>query len=106
MKTCEKRSRIIVTMRDDGDMDVEIQTDCEHVREYAERLKTISMTDALTFNGSRIVDSEVRGEMSATCLCPIAVFSAAWKEMGMLSESMCKKVQTNEIVLDPDSESN
>lgn len=102
MKTCDKRSRITVTARDDGSMDVDIQTDCDHVREYADRLRTISMEDVVSFNGSRIVDPEVRGEMSATCLCPIAVFSAAWQEMEMLSKSTCRKVHTNEIILDPD----
>lgn len=91
-------------MRDDGNMDVEIETDCDHIREYAKRLGTISAEDAVSFNGSRIVDPEIRGQMSATCLCPIAVFSAAWQEMGMLSKGMCKKVHTNEIILDPDSE--
>lgn len=104
MKTCDKRSRITVIARDDGSMDVDIQTDCDHVREYADRLRTISMEDVVSFNGSRIVDPEVRGEMSATCLCPIAVFSAAWQEMEMLSKSTCRKVHTNEIILDPDSE--
>ncbi len=100
MNTCSKTHKITVSLRDDGDLDVGIETDCPHVREYAEKLTRITVDDAASFAGSRIVDPEVRASLSAPCLCPNGVFDAAWMELGMLSKSLCTKVRNNEIVLD------
>lgn len=101
MRACSHAHTITVSMRDDGDLDVDIVSDCPHIQEYAKRLKVITMDDAANFAGSRIVDPEVRAPVSATCLCPIGVFTAAWKELGMMSKSLCSKVHENDIVLDP-----
>ena len=102
MNTCSKKHKVTVTLRDDGDLDVVIETDCPHVREYAEKLTRITMDDAASFSGSRIVDPDVRASLSAPCMVPNAVFDAAWKELGMLSETLCKKVKRNELILDCD----
>ncbi len=100
MNTCSKTHKVTVFLRDDGDLDVSIESDCPHVQEYAKKLTRITMDDAASFIGSRIVDPEVRMSLSAPCLCPNAVFDAAWMELGMLSKSLCTKVHNNEIILD------
>ena len=102
MNTCSKTHKVTVSMRDDGNLDVDIVSDCPHVQEYAENLKIISMDDAVSFSGSKIVDPEVRQSLSAPCLCPNAVFDAAWMELGMLSKGLCKQVGKNELILDVD----
>lgn len=102
MNTCSKTHRVTATLRPDGDLDIEIVSDCPNVQQYARSLTRITMDDAVSFTGSRIVDPEVRGPLSAPCLCPNAVFDAAWQELGMLSKGLCRQVHTNEIVLDPE----
>ncbi len=102
MNTCSKTRRITVTMRDDGDMDVVIVSDCKNVQEYARRLTRISMEDITDFSKSKINDSNVREPLSIPCLCPLGVFDAAWQEVGMLSKSLCAQVHENKIILDPD----
>ena len=105
MRTCSHVHNITVSTRDDGTMDVSIETDCPHVRDYADRLKTITMDDAMDFCTSRINDPEVRRALSATCLCPLGVMNAAWMEVGMLSKTLCSRVHSNDIVLDPPEQS-
>lgn len=100
MRTCSRTHRITVSQRSDGDFDVNIVSDCPNVMEYAKRLTVIGMSDGLDFCTSKINDPEVREPLSATCLCPLGVMNAAWMEMGMLSKSLCKKVHSNEIILD------
>ncbi len=100
MNTCSKTHRVTVSLMNDGDLDVSIESDCPHVQEYAEKLTRITMDDAINFVGSRIVDPEIRASLSAPCLCPNAVFDAAWMELGMLSKGLCTKIHNNEIILD------
>ena len=104
MKTCYKTNKVTVSMRDDGDMDVKIVSDCPHVQEYAKKLTRISVDDVVDFNGSKVVDPEIRATLSVPCLTPIAVFEAAWLELGMLSKSLSKKVSENTITFHPDSD--
>ena len=104
MKTCYKTNKVTVSMRDDGDMDVRIVSDCPHVQEYAKKLTRISVDDVVDFNGSKVVDPEIRATLSVPCLTPIAVFEAAWLELGMLSKSLSKKVGENTITFHPDSD--
>lgn len=100
MNTCSKTHKVTVSMRDDGNLDVDIQTDCKNVQHYADHLKLITIDDATNFNGSKIIDPDIRGPLSAPCLCPNAVFDAAWIELGMLAKGLCKKVHGNELILD------
>ena len=101
MRTCSHVHRITVSKRDDGDYDVSIESDCPNVQEYAENLKVITDDDLIDMCTSRIHDPEVRHALSATCLCPVGVMNAAWKEAGMLSKTLCSRVHSNDIVLDP-----
>lgn len=100
MNTCGKTSRITVSMRDDGDMDVKITTDCKNVQGYADRLTKVGMSDITDRHGSVILDPDVAATLSATCLVQSGVLSAAWIEVGMLSGATCKRVHGNEVILD------
>lgn len=104
MNVCSKTHTIKVSMREDGDLDVDIESDCKNVQEYARRLTMITTEDAADFNNSRIIDPNIRLPLSTTCLCPMGVFSAAWKELGMISKSICKMGHSNEIIMDIDDE--
>ena len=100
MKTCNKTHKITVSLREDGNLDVDIVSDCANIQAYAKKLTMITVEDASSFVGSKIVDPEIRGPLSAPCLVPSAVFDAAWMELGMLSKNLCKKIHSNEVILD------
>ncbi|MCK9323070.1 MAG: hypothetical protein M0P07_03835 [Candidatus Methanomethylophilaceae archaeon] len=97
MNTCSKTSKVTVTLREDGDLDVKIVSDCPHIQEYAEKLTKITAEDAVDFSKSKIQDPNIRSSVSAPCLTPNAVFDAAWMELGMLSKSLVKKVENNNL---------
>ncbi len=104
MKTCYKTNKVTVSMRDDGNLDVRIVTDCPHVKEYAEKLKVISIDDVTNFANSKVVDPDIRATLSVPCLTPIAVFEAAWLELGMLSKTLVRDVGENSVSFHPDVE--
>lgn len=87
-------------MRDDGNLDVTIKSDCPNVQEYANRLKTITPDDIVSFSGSKVIDPVCRETLSVPCLVPIGVFDAAWMELGLLSKSLGRKAHSNEIIFD------
>ncbi len=96
MKVCGKTNRVTVSLRENGDtMDVTIDSDCPHVRDYASKLRTITMSDVISHAGSKVEDPEIRASLSVPCLTPIAVFNAAWMELGMLSKGRAKLVGDN-----------
>ncbi len=96
MKVCGKTNRVTVTLREDGDtMDVDIKSDCPHVKDYASKLKEIHMSDVVSYAGSKVEDPEIRASLSVPCLTPIAVFNAAWMELGMLSKGRAKQMGDN-----------
>jgi hypothetical protein len=97
MKTCSKTNRVTATLNDDGTIGIEIESDCPNVQEYARRLKVITIDDVTSFAGSKVVDPEIRASLSVPCLTPIAVFDAAWLELGMLSKSCARSVKENSV---------
>lgn len=98
MNFCGFTHRITVRQNPDGDMDVEIESPCEHVRDFAENLgKRLTMEDITVREGSRLFDPEVLKPLTLTCLAPNGVLEAAWLETGMLSSTMARKVGSNEI---------
>ena len=99
MNTCQRYARVAVSRRDDGDMDVRIESDCENIAEYARRLPAISDMDVLDPGSGRIFDSEVRGPLTHTCLCPMGVIYAASMEMGLMTKRISETVSSDEIDL-------
>lgn len=98
MKFCDKTHKIDVSMRDDGDLDVHIDTDCENVKAFAEKLgPVLTMADVTEREGSKFSDPEILEPLTLTCLTVNGVMDAAWLEMGMLSKSRAKEVGSNEV---------
>ena len=82
--------------RDDGDLDVHIATDCDNIREYAEKLgNRLTVMDVTNWKGSRVYNEEICTSASATCLVPAGIMNASWLELGMLSKSRALEVQAN-----------
>lgn len=102
MKTCSKTNKVTVWLKDDGNLGVKIVTDCPHVKDYASKLTEISIDDVTSFAGSKVVDPDIRASLSVPCLTPIAVFEAAWLELGMLSKNLVKGCGDNSVSFHPD----
>jgi len=100
MKLCGKVHNVTVTPGDDGMFDVNIETDCENVREYVKRISKISMEDITDMSGSKVMSYDSTMMMTPTCLVPKGVLYAAWLEIGMISPSRAKDVKENSISFD------
>lgn len=97
MNTCEKGAKVTVSMREDGNLDVIIESDCDIVQAYGERLKTISQMDVYNFQESKINADEIRVNLTPTCIVPNAIYNAAFLEMGLLTKSLAKKSRENSV---------
>ena len=102
VKTCSKTNKVTVWMKDDGNLGVKIVSDCPQVRDYASKRTEITMDDVVSFASSKVVDPDIRASLSVPCLTPIAVFEAAWLELGMLSKNLVKNVGENSVSFHPD----
>ena len=92
MRTCSKTTRVTAEVQDDGDtIKIKIASDCKNVMSYAALLgDTIHVSDVVEWQGSRVVDPEIRQPLSIPCLVPNAIFDAAWEEIGMLSKHLAQ----------------
>lgn len=97
MKMCDKTAWVTVRQRDDGDLDVIIESDCTDVATYGRNLTRITMNDAVDYGASAINSMDNRQNLSPHCLVPSAVFDAAWLELGMISKSLMKKVKMSTV---------
>lgn len=97
MKMCDKTAWVTVKQREDGDLDVIIESDCSDVAAYGQNLTRISFNDTIDYGASAINKMENRQNLSPHCLVPSAVFDAAWLELGMISKSLVKKVRTSTV---------
>lgn len=95
---CDKVHKISTTLRDDGDLDLKVESDCEHVMLYAQNIgSTISMMDVTERDGSKVFDPTNQEPLTLTCLAPIAILDAAWLELGMMSKNRALQIKSDEI---------
>ena len=91
MFPCDNRSNIEVRMTDDGYFEVKATSTCPKAERFLNGLSPLSMTDLTDKAESRVFQEFVRSDMSANCLAPSAVLTAAWVEAGMIARSNIKK---------------
>ena len=58
MSICDKKVSVTATMKEDGTFDIDIQSDCDSIKHYAETLKNVTMDDITNFETSRINNSD------------------------------------------------
>ncbi len=98
MNFCGFTHKITATLNDEGNIDIDIDSPCDHVKDFAKNLgKTITVDDVTVREGSKLFDPEVLKPLTLTCLVSNGVIDAAWLELGMLSTSAARKVGNNEI---------
>lgn len=91
MFPCDNRSNIEVSMTDDGDFEIKATSTCPKVERFVNGLNPLSMTDLTDKTESKVFREFVISDMSANCLTPSAVLTAAWVEAGMIARSNTKK---------------
>ena len=97
MRVCDKTHIITAKKCADGDVEIRIESDCPKITSYGERIGKLSLLDIIDYKNSKINNSEIRGDVSPTCIAPTAIFNAAWLEMDMLSKTLAQRVKENSI---------
>ena len=98
MNFCSKTHKITVSMREDGDLDLIVDSDCPEVMTYAESLGgRLTMDDISDLRKSKIFDPDNLDKITMTCLAPNGLLSAAWLETGMMSKKMARDVKENVV---------
>ena len=91
MSICDKYIRVTADQREDGTIGIKVESDCDAIQGFAEKMTAVTMDDILNLETSTINKEEVRGNMSMICVAPITVYQAAWMECGMLSRRIFPK---------------
>lgn len=97
MNMCGKEHVVIVDTIGPNNYSVEVQSDCPNVRAFMRKLDRLTMDDLVEKYTSRIFDRMRNSSMSATCLVPHGILSAAWMEAGLWSKNLAKKQERNTI---------
>ncbi|MDD1756034.1 MAG: hypothetical protein LUQ39_04280 [Methanomassiliicoccales archaeon] len=87
MRVCDKTHLIEVEMSPEMEFTVRAETDCKNVREFIDKLGTLTMSDLTDKKEGRVWVCFRNVSMSPNCLVPAAVLDAAWMEAGMLSKN-------------------
>ena len=98
MRMCDKVHDIEVRMNEEGGFDLIVETDCPHVRDFADALPTLDMMDLVDKPSSKVFLLMREMEMSATCLFPSGVLSAAWLEAGLWASSRAREKGMNCVI--------
>ncbi|MHC1565279.1 MAG: DUF6951 family protein [Candidatus Syntropharchaeales archaeon] len=73
-----------------GSIKIDIESDCEHVTQFAEALGEIEMKDVMHISNNKIM--EVAGKyLTPSCLVPCGIINAARLELGLISRSLALK---------------
>jgi hypothetical protein len=87
MTVCDKTHYIEAEMSPVGEFMVRAETNCNNVREFFDKLGTLTMTDLVEKKQSKVWETFMNCRMSPNCLVPAAVLDATWMEAGMLSKN-------------------
>ena len=97
MRLCGKHHKVTVVPAERETFNVNIETDCDHIREYSKRVENITMEDITDMSCSKISGYESTMMTTPTCLVPKAVLYAAGLEIGMISPKRAKEAGENSI---------
>ena len=87
-RICSHETTVTAIDKGDGTVDIEIQSDCSSIMEYAKRLKSADTKDLTEWKGSRVLEAADEAGLTTTCLVPTAVFNCCWVEVGMISKTL------------------
>jgi hypothetical protein len=97
MEICDRVSAVEVTDQKDGTYAVKVKTACPNVREFTTGLEILNLIDLTDKRNSRVFERMRESKMSANCLFPAGLLSAAWLEAGLIAKSRAKDKKGNRI---------
>ncbi len=97
MRVCGKTHFIKVEMSPEREFKTSVETDCVNVREFFEKLGTLTMSDLTDKKGSKVWGTFANCRMSPNCLVPAAVLDAAWMEAGLMSKNRAQACGSKSI---------
>lgn len=97
MNICDKTTTIEVTTAEDGTYNVKVITPCDNVREFANGLENLTLSDLTDKMNGKVINRFREVKMSANCAVPSGLLSAAWLEAGMIAQSRARSKKGNEI---------
>lgn len=98
MRVCAHRTEIGATDNGDGTFNIKVESPCPNVREFARTLEVLTMDDLTDKPRSRVFDRMREVKMSANCLVPAGLLSAAWVEAGLIARSRALAQRSNEVL--------
>jgi len=99
MFPCDNQTEITVRMNEEGDFIVEAVSSCKKAERYIAGLGPLTLADLTEKGISKVFSDFLASDMSANCLTPSGVLTAAWLEAGMIAKSYAKKGIPLEIEL-------
>lgn len=98
---CSKKAVITTKMNSSGNVNILIESDCEHVKSLAENLKEISIKDSyMPFEDNLVFVLAGKNNIPPTCLVPSAIVNATWVEAGLIARSFALKTNESRIVFE------
>jgi hypothetical protein len=83
---CAHQTTITAHDLGDGHVQVDIESDCPNVAQFARALRTVDMDDLVDWKDNRLLKLAADSGLTTTCLVPTAVFNCCWTELGMISK--------------------
>lgn len=97
MKVCDRTTEVRATDNGDGTFSIDVTSPCPNVQEFARTLEVLTMEDLTDKAHSRVFDRMRVVKMSANCLVPAGMLSAAWVEAGLIARSRALGMGSNEV---------
>jgi hypothetical protein len=97
MRVCEKTTEVEATDNGDGTYSIKVDSPCPNVQEFASTLEVLTMDDLIDKANSKVFDRMRVTKMSANCLVPAGILSAAWVEAGLIARSRALGMGSNEV---------
>lgn len=84
---CDHQTTVEAELKGD-EVNFKITSSCRSIQTYASRLTSLKSDELTDFQGSKVLELAGETGLTVTCLVPVAVFNAAWIEMGMISRRL------------------
>jgi hypothetical protein len=97
MNICDKVTIVEVNQTPDGLYSVKVTSPCENVMEFASGLEELTIADLTDKTNSKVFDRMRVTKMSADCLVPAGILTAAWFEAGMIAKSLARSKKNNNV---------
>lgn len=98
MRVCSHETVVEASDNGDGTFNIRVESPCPNVREFARTLEVLTMDDLTDKSHSRVFDRMREVKMSANCLVPAGLLSAAWVEAGLVARSRALAQRSNEVL--------